>query len=192
MAESYTTHVINPPFHMLTGAFSAVPPRRSGMPVASVGDTAESAVTVTEETIEAYADLSGDDNPIHRDPEYASETMFGGRIAHGMLSAGPVSAALADLPGDIIYLSQDLTFENPVYPGDGVTRVTPSPPPSKSSRTSATTGFASRPPPRPTKTPSFRAKPSCSPSPTSPDRATAHRPPPVRPLHSLSPSPDPG
>jgi len=121
MAESYTTHVINPPFHMLTGAFSAVPPRRSGMPVASVGDTAESAVTVTEETIEAYADLSGDDNPIHRDPEYASETMFGGRIAHGMLSAGPVSAALADLPGDIIYLSQDLTFENPVYPGDTVT-----------------------------------------------------------------------
>ena len=91
------------------------------MPVASVGDTAESAVTVTEETIEAYADLSGDDNPIHRDPEYASETMFGGRIAHGMLSAGPVSAALANLPGDIIYLSQDLTFENPVYPGDTVT-----------------------------------------------------------------------
>ncbi|MDH5020099.1 MaoC family dehydratase [Halobacterium rubrum] len=91
------------------------------MPVASVGDTAESAVTVTEETIEAYADLSGDHNPIHEDPEYASETMFGGRIAHGMLSAGPVSAALAELPGDIIYLSQDLAFENPVYPGDTVT-----------------------------------------------------------------------
>ena len=106
---------------MLTGAFSAVPPHCSDMPVASVGDTAESAVTVTEETIEAYAELSGDDNPIHRDPEYASETMFGGRIAHGMLSAGPISAALADLPGDVIYLSQDLAFENPVYPGDTVT-----------------------------------------------------------------------
>jgi 3-hydroxybutyryl-CoA dehydratase len=91
------------------------------MPVASVGETAESAVTVTEETIEAYAELSGDDNPIHRDPEYASETMFGGRIAHGMLSAGPISAALADLPGDVIYLSQDLVFGNPVYPGDTVT-----------------------------------------------------------------------
>jgi len=90
------------------------------MPVASVGDTAESEITVTEETIEAYADLSGDDNPIHWDPEYASETMFGGRIAHGMLSAGPISAALADLPGDVIYLSQDLTFENPVYPCDTV------------------------------------------------------------------------
>jgi 3-hydroxybutyryl-CoA dehydratase len=91
------------------------------MPVASVGDTAESAVTVTEETIEAYAELSGDHNPIHEDPEYAAETMFGGRIAHGMLSAGPVSAALADLPGDVIYLSQELAFENPVYPGDTVT-----------------------------------------------------------------------
>jgi 3-hydroxybutyryl-CoA dehydratase len=106
---------------MLTGAFSTVPRRTTGMPVASVGDTAESAVTVTEETIEAYADLSGDHNPIHEDPEYAGETMFGGRIAHGMLSAGPVSAALAELPGDIIYLSQELAFENPVYPGDTVT-----------------------------------------------------------------------
>lgn len=91
------------------------------MPVASVGDTAEASITVTEETIDAFADLTGDHNPIHEDPEYASETMFGGRIAHGMLSAGPVSAALAALPGDIIYLSQDLTFENPVYPGDTVT-----------------------------------------------------------------------
>ncbi|MFC3476580.1 MaoC family dehydratase [Halobacterium litoreum] len=91
------------------------------MPVASVGDTADASITVTEETIESYAALSGDDNPIHRDEEYASETMFGGRIAHGMLSAGPVSAALADLPGDIIYLSQDLQFENPVFPGDTVT-----------------------------------------------------------------------
>ena len=91
------------------------------MPVASVGDTADASITVTEETIETYADLSGDDNPIHADDDYASETMFGGRIAHGMLSAGPVSAALADLPGDIVYLSQDLQFENPVYPGDIVT-----------------------------------------------------------------------
>lgn len=91
------------------------------MPVASVGDSAESTVTVTEEMIDAYAELSGDENPIHLDEEYAGETMFGGRIAHGMLSAGPVSAALADLPGDVIYLSQDLAFENPVYPGDAVT-----------------------------------------------------------------------
>ncbi|WP_336038233.1 MaoC family dehydratase [Halobacterium yunchengense] len=91
------------------------------MPVASVGDTAEASIAVTEQTIEAYADLSGDHNPIHEDDEYAAETMFGGRIAHGMLSAAPISAALAALPGDVVYLSQDLAFENPVYPGDTVT-----------------------------------------------------------------------
>jgi 3-hydroxybutyryl-CoA dehydratase len=91
------------------------------MPVASVDDAATATLTVTEDAIDAYADLTGDDNPIHRDDEYASETMFGGRIAHGMLSAGVVSAALADLPGDVIYLSQDLDFENPVRPGQTVT-----------------------------------------------------------------------
>lgn len=91
------------------------------MPVASVGDTAEASLAVTEAAIDTYADLSGDHNPIHEDAEYASETTFGGRIAHGMLSAGPVSAALARLPGDVIYLSQDLRFENPVYPGETVT-----------------------------------------------------------------------
>jgi 3-hydroxybutyryl-CoA dehydratase len=91
------------------------------MPVASVDDTAKAALTVSEETIDAYADLTGDDNPIHRDEEYAAETFFGGRVAHGMLSAGVVSAALADLPGDVVYLSQDLDFENPVRPGQTVT-----------------------------------------------------------------------
>ncbi len=91
------------------------------MPVASVGDTAESSVHVTEETIEAYAEVSGDDNPIHLDAEYAAETMFGGRVAHGMLSAGVVSAAVGDLPGDVVYVSQELSFEQPVYPGDTVT-----------------------------------------------------------------------
>jgi 3-hydroxybutyryl-CoA dehydratase len=91
------------------------------MPVATLDDTAEATLTVTDETIDAYADLTGDDNPIHRDEEYAAETFFGGRVAHGMLSAGVVSAALADLPGDIVYLSQDVEFENPVRPGQTVT-----------------------------------------------------------------------
>ncbi|WP_158057788.1 MaoC family dehydratase [Halorussus halophilus] len=91
------------------------------MPVAAVDDTAESALTVTEESIDAYAELTGDDNPIHLDDDYAGETFFGGRVAHGMFTAGAVSAALADLPGDIVYLSQDLTFENPVRPGQTVT-----------------------------------------------------------------------
>ncbi|SDF52012.1 3-hydroxybutyryl-CoA dehydratase [Halorubrum xinjiangense] len=90
------------------------------MPVATVGETASHEVPITEETIETFASLSGDENPIHLDDEYAAETMFGGRVAHGILSAAVVSGALARLSGDIVYLSQDLTFENPVYPGETV------------------------------------------------------------------------
>lgn len=91
------------------------------MPVATPGDTATATVEVTTEDIDQYADLVGDHNPIHLDDDYAVETMFGGRIAHGMFSAGVVSAALARLPGDIIYLEQDLTFTRPVRPGDTIT-----------------------------------------------------------------------
>lgn len=90
------------------------------MPVAAVGDAASAERAVTTDDIDAYADLTGDRNPIHLDEEYAEGTMFGGRIAHGMFSAGVVSAALAELPGDVIYLSQDLSFENPVRPGTTV------------------------------------------------------------------------
>ena len=88
------------------------------MPVAAVGDAASASIDVTTENIDAYADLTGDRNPIHLDDEYAAGTMFGGRIAHGMLGMGVVSAALASLPGDVIYLDQDCTFEAPVRPGD--------------------------------------------------------------------------
>ena len=87
---------------------------------ATVGDTATARMTVSTADIEAYAELVGDDNPIHVDEGYAEETMFDGRIAHGMLSAGVVSAALADLPGDVIYVSQDLQFQAPVHPGETV------------------------------------------------------------------------
>jgi 3-hydroxybutyryl-CoA dehydratase len=90
------------------------------MPVATVGDAATASMVVTDETIAQYAALTGDENPIHTDDDYAAETMFDGRIAHGILSAGAISAALAALPGDIVYLSQDLRFENPVRPGDTV------------------------------------------------------------------------
>lgn len=90
------------------------------MPVARVGDEAVAETRVSTDAIDAFAELSGDENPIHLDEEYAADTMFGGRVAHGMLSAGVVSAALAELPGDIVYLSQELTFENPVFPGDDV------------------------------------------------------------------------
>ena len=91
-----------------------------GMPVATVGETASHEVAVTTETIDAFAALSGDENPIHLDESYAAETMFGGRVAHGMIAAAAVSAALASLPGDIVYLQQDLSFENPVRPGETV------------------------------------------------------------------------
>lgn len=91
------------------------------MPVATPGDSAQATVEVTADAIDQYADLVGDHNPIHLNDEYASETMFGGRVAHGMFSAGVVSAALAALPGDIIYLEQELSFTKPVRPGDSVT-----------------------------------------------------------------------
>ena len=90
------------------------------MPVATVGETATHEVAITDETIETFAAVSGDENPIHLDDEYAAETMFGGRVAHGILSAAVVSGALARLSGDIVYLSQNLSFEKPVYPGETV------------------------------------------------------------------------
>ena len=105
---------------MLTPEAFGRAPSGTGMPVATVGDEATASIDVTTETIDAYADLTGDENPIHLDEEYASETMFGGRIAHGMLGAGVVSAALASLPGDIVYLDQTCSFEAPVRPGDTI------------------------------------------------------------------------
>jgi 3-hydroxybutyryl-CoA dehydratase len=86
------------------------------------GMTASIAKTVTEADIILFAGISTDVNPAHLDEEYAKGTMFGGRIAHGMLSAGFISAVLANhLPGPgTIYLSQTLKFKVPVRPGDTV------------------------------------------------------------------------
>jgi 3-hydroxybutyryl-CoA dehydratase len=92
-----------------------------------VGDSAEISKTITDEDIRAFADLTGDHNPVHLDDEYATRTRFGRRIAHGMLGASLISAVLAgELPGrGTVYLSQSLRFTAPVYPGDTVTaRVT--------------------------------------------------------------------
>lgn len=90
------------------------------MPVASVGDESRSETVLTAEDVDAFATITGDENPIHLEDEYAADTMFGERIAHGILTAGVISAAIAALPGDAIYLSQDLRFENPVGLGDRV------------------------------------------------------------------------
>ena len=87
------------------------------------GDTATRSKTITDEDIRAFAELTGDHNPVHLDDEYAAGTRFGQRIAHGMLAASLISATLAnELPGrGTVYLSQSLRFVAPVLPGDTVT-----------------------------------------------------------------------
>jgi len=88
-----------------------------------VGLSASYGKTVTETDIVMFAGLSGDCNPVHLNQEYAETTMFEGRIAHGMLSAGFISTVLGTrLPGPgTIYLSQNLQFKAPVRIGDTVT-----------------------------------------------------------------------
>ena len=88
-----------------------------------VGMSDSMSKTVTEADIVLYSGITGDFNPIHVDEEYAQTTAFKGRIAHGMVSAGFISAVLAmKLPGPgSIYLGQTLQFKAPVRIGDTVT-----------------------------------------------------------------------
>jgi 3-hydroxybutyryl-CoA dehydratase len=87
-----------------------------------VGMTARFSKTITEADIVLFAGVSGDNNAMHINEEFASETVFAGRIAHGILSASVISAAIANkLPGPgTIYMSQRLRFKAPVRPGDTV------------------------------------------------------------------------
>jgi 3-hydroxybutyryl-CoA dehydratase len=89
----------------------------------SVGQSAELTRIVGPGDLEAFAAVTGDVNPVHLDEAYAAATPFGGRIAHGMLSAGYISALIGTrLPGPgAIYLSQSLRFRRPVRIGDEVT-----------------------------------------------------------------------
>ena len=89
----------------------------------SVGQSAELVRTVLEADIEAFTAVTGDNNPVHLDAAFAATTSFGERIAHGMLSAGYISAVIGtQLPGPgAIYLSQALRFKRPVRIGDTVT-----------------------------------------------------------------------
>jgi 3-hydroxybutyryl-CoA dehydratase len=86
----------------------------------TVGMEATFAKTISDDDIEKFAQVSGDNNPVHLDDAYASQTRFGGRIAHGMLSASLISAVIGTrLPGPgAIYMSQSLRFRAPVKPGD--------------------------------------------------------------------------
>jgi len=79
--------------------------------------------TVEEADIEAFAQVSGDRNPVHMDPEYAAKTIFKERIAHGLLTASYISTVFGMvMPGPgAIYVSQTLNFKAPVKIGDTVT-----------------------------------------------------------------------
>lgn len=86
----------------------------------SVGQTVTREYTITESEVRAFADASGDHNPLHLDEEYAQGTRFGRRIAHGMLLGSYISALIGmELPGEgTIYMKQELNFLRPVYYGD--------------------------------------------------------------------------
>ena len=86
----------------------------------NIGEKASLKKQITESDVFRFAEVTGDKNPIHIDPEYASQTRFKERIAHGMLTASLISAVLGNrLPGPgNIYISQSLEFKAPVKFGD--------------------------------------------------------------------------
>ena len=88
-----------------------------------VGDVIRFTKQITEEDVLTFAGISGDTNRLHLDDEFAGETRFGRRIAHGTLVSGLISSALARLPGMTVYLSQDLRFLKPVDIGSVLTAV---------------------------------------------------------------------
>ena len=86
------------------------------------GMTASSSKTISDNDINLFITVSGDDNPVHSDAEYAATTQFKGRIAHGMLTTSVMTSALSNqLPGyGSILLDVSARFKAPVYPGDTV------------------------------------------------------------------------
>ena len=90
-----------------------------------IGMTESYSQTITDEDIKMYAVVSGDTNPVHMSDEYAKQSRFKNRIAHGLLSAGFFSALFGTrLPGTgCVYVSQNLEFKRPVYLGDRVTAI---------------------------------------------------------------------
>jgi 3-hydroxybutyryl-CoA dehydratase len=88
-----------------------------------IGDSAEVVHTFTEKDIQTFGDLSGDYNPLHFDEDWAKQTMFGSRIAHGILTAALVSNVIGMKPPGTgtIYLSQQMRFRSPVRINDTIT-----------------------------------------------------------------------
>ena len=97
----------------------------NGIPISALelGQSASFSKTISEHDVYTFAGVTGDLNPAHINEEYAKNTHFKGRIAHGILSAGLISATIAmNLPGPgTIYLGQTLKFTAPVRIGDAVT-----------------------------------------------------------------------
>lgn len=88
-----------------------------------IGDTFTITREITDDLVRAFAEVSGDHNPIHLDDEFAKQTRFGRRIAHGMLSGALISAVLGnEFRGlTIVYLSQSMRFTAPTFIGDVIT-----------------------------------------------------------------------
>lgn len=88
-----------------------------------IGQVSTRSKRITDQDIALFAQVSTDHNPVHLDEDYARDTLFQGRIAHGMLTASLISAVIGEeLPGHgTVYLSQSLRFMAPVRPGDLVT-----------------------------------------------------------------------
>lgn len=88
-----------------------------------IGETFTTTREVTDALVRAFAELSGDFNPLHLDEEYARQTRFGRRIAHGMLTGAFISSLLGYEFAErrVVYLSQTMKFVAPVYIGDTVT-----------------------------------------------------------------------
>ena len=90
-----------------------------------VGTTEKFSKTISEADIQTFAEVSGDKNPLHLNPEYAKETVFRGCIAHGILTASFISTVIGTrMPGPgCIYVTQNLIFKAPVRAGDMVKAV---------------------------------------------------------------------
>lgn len=88
-----------------------------------IGDKFSTTKQITDEVVRAFAELSGDFNPIHLDEEFAKTTFFGKRIAHGMISGALISAVLGYQLREmsVVYLSQTMKFTAPVFIDDTVT-----------------------------------------------------------------------
>ena len=92
-------------------------------PILAVGDKGSFTKTLSEGDVFAFADISGDFNPLHIDEEYARRSVFGRRIAHGILTAGIISTVLgAEIPGlGTVFVELHIKFLKPVFLGDTVT-----------------------------------------------------------------------